>query len=104
MRAVDWTAKNDQFRLADAVLAEDWSRASKIMKRIGRDGAVDQFDYRDWPLFRDFRKQETFLFDYEEIFGEAFSAKSEVKTPEPITPEKGSEGEEVKPEIDDVLT
>lgn len=101
MRAVDWTAKNDQFRLADAVLSEDWTRASKVMKRIGREGSVDQFDYRDWPLFRNLRTQESFLLAYEEIFGEAFSAKSEVKTPEPLAPEQGLEGEDVKPESDD---
>lgn len=92
MRAVDWTAKNDQFRLADAVLAEDWDKASKVMKRIGREGTVDQVDYRDWPLFQSFRKHETFLSAYEVIFGEAFSAKSEVKPPEPLAPEQEAEG------------
>lgn len=49
MRAVDWTTKGEQFRLADAVLAGDWARSVKVMKRIGRDGPVEQANYHDWP-------------------------------------------------------
>lgn len=79
MKAVDWSAKSDQYRLADAVLADDWPRAAKVMRRIGKDGAVDQNDYRDWPLFREFRKQQQFLDAYEEVFGTPFPKRSEVK-------------------------
>jgi len=82
MSAVDWSAKSDQFRLADAVLLEDWPRSAKMMRRIGKDGALDQNDYRDWPLFREFRKQQAFLDAYEEIFGTPFSKRSEVKKKE----------------------
>jgi hypothetical protein len=78
MRAVDWSAKGDQFRLADAVLAEDWDRATMVMKRIRGDGPVHQTDYRDWPLFQNFRKQDPFLKTYEDIFGEAFTHGAEV--------------------------
>jgi hypothetical protein len=82
MRAVDWSAKSDQYRLADAVLADDWPRAIKMMRRIGKDGAVDQNDYRDWPLFREFRKQPQFLDTYEEVFGTPFPKRSEIKKKE----------------------
>lgn len=79
MKSTDWSAKGDQFRLADAVLAEDWERAAKVMRRIGKDGPVDQTDYRDWPLFRNWRKQELFQKTYLEVFGEEFSHGTEVK-------------------------
>lgn len=82
MKAVDWSAKSDEFRLADAVLAEDWQRSTKMMRRIGKDGAVEQNDYRDWPLFREWRKQQSFLDVYEEIFGTPFPKRSEVKKQE----------------------
>ena len=82
MRAVDWSAKSDEFRLADAVLAEDWPRAEKMMRRIGNSGPIDENEYRDWPLFRDFRKQPSFLEAYEEIFGKPFPKRSEVKKKE----------------------
>jgi hypothetical protein len=79
MKSVDWSAKGDQFRLADAVLAENWDAAAKAMRRIGKSGSVDQTDYRDWPLFRDWRKQDAFLKAYAEIFGEEFSRGTEIK-------------------------
>jgi hypothetical protein len=82
MSAVDWSAKEDKFRLADAVLAEDWSRAALIMKRLGHQGPIHQTHYRDWPLFRDLRNQEIFLTTYEQVFGEAFAVASETKRQE----------------------
>lgn len=77
MRAVDWSAKSDQFRLADAVLREDWPGAAKLVSRIGADGVVSALDYRDWPLFREFRKQDAFLDAYRSTFGDDFSKRSE---------------------------
>jgi hypothetical protein len=82
MRAVDWSARSDQFRLADAVLLEDWPLSARMMRRIGKDGAVHQNDYRDWPLFREFRKQQMFLDTYEQIFETPFPKRSEVKRKE----------------------
>jgi hypothetical protein len=79
MRAVDWTAKGDEFKLADAVLSADWDRATWIMKRIGTEGPVSKQDYRDWPLFRELRKETCFLETFQEIFGEEFSVKTEIK-------------------------
>lgn len=101
MKAIDWSAKRDEFRLSDAVLADDWPRAIKVMKRIGHDGPVDKTDYRDWPLFRNLRKQEAFLTAYEEIFGEAFATKSEVKKKEVPSPQQ--DDEEILTETDTVL-
>jgi hypothetical protein len=93
MRAVDWSAKGDQFKLADAVLSNDWDRAGKVMKRIGKDGPVERTDYRDWPLFQAFRKHEIFLTTYLYIFGEDFTLKSEIKNKdiEPDAIERESE-------------
>lgn len=82
MKSVDWSAKSDQYRLADAVLSGDWLRAVKMMRRIGKDGAVDQNNYRDWPLFREFRKQQEFLEAYAEVFGTPFPKRSEIKKKE----------------------
>lgn len=79
MKNVDWSAKGDQFRLADAVLAEDWDRAEKVMRRIGKDGPINQTDYRDWPLFKNLRKQDIFLKTYSEVFGEDFSLHTEIQ-------------------------
>jgi hypothetical protein len=79
MRSIDWSAKGEQFKLADAVLADDWDSAVRIMKQIGKNGSVDEAAYRDWPLFKDFRKENKFLETFREVFGEEFSVKAEVK-------------------------
>jgi len=78
MQAVDWTAKSDQFRLADAVLAQDWERAAGLMLRVGNEGPVSRNDYRYWPLFREWRKQDKFIDAYERVFSEPFPKESEV--------------------------
>lgn len=82
MSSEDWSAKSDNFKLANAVLANNWDEAVAIMKRIGTSGPVTQPDYRDWPLFRGLRKEAGFLAAYESIFGVAFSVASEVESDE----------------------
>ena len=42
------------------------------MKLIGPNGIVEPTDYKEWPLFQEFRQTELFLDKYEEIFGEEF--------------------------------
>jgi hypothetical protein len=69
---IDWTAKGDEFKLADIVLRDEWSKAKEIMRRIGSSGPVTKLQYRDWPLFRKFREREEFLDIYREIFSEEF--------------------------------
>ena len=84
MSAVDWSAKGDQFKLAHAVLLSEWQRAEQVMRRIGKVGPVSKSQYRDWPLFREWRKQELFLSTYAEIFGEEFAVKTEVMSMEAL--------------------
>lgn len=91
MKSVDWSAKGDQFRLADAVLSEDWDRVARVMRRIGRDGPVSQSHYRDWPLFKNLRKQDLFLKTYLEVFGEDFAKPTEVKKLAATEPEANDE-------------
>jgi hypothetical protein len=78
LASVDWSAKGDAYKLADAVLREDWSAAQLLMRRLGKeDGLVTQANYRDWPLFQQFRATEEFLTTYKDIFGIDFqSARS----------------------------
>jgi hypothetical protein len=69
---VDWTALADKFQLAEAVLRRDNKRAALIMRRIGKSSEPSKADYRDWPLFRGFRKTEEFREAFQVIFGEPF--------------------------------
>lgn len=75
----DWSAYSYSFKLAKAVLSNEYEQAADIMKRIGPDGEVKQADYRDWPIFKEFRNTEFFLKTYSEIFGEEFSVVERVE-------------------------
>ena len=87
MKSEDWSASQDSFKLADAVLKDDLEATTQMMRRIGpTDEVVTKESYRDWPLFREIRKQELFRKTYGEIFGEPLE-RVEVKA-------GGEEGEE----------
>ncbi len=70
----DFSALNDRFKLAEAVLLDDVQRAVSIMRRIGKSGEVTLGGYRDWPLFREMRKRPEFESTVFEIFGERLDA------------------------------
>ena len=70
MDAEDWTASDDSFRLAHAVLRDDVENSVRIMRQIGSThDEVGAVAYREWPLFREMRKEELFRTAYQEIFG-----------------------------------
>lgn len=43
------------------------------MRRIGPNATPSKSDYRDWPLFKEYRQSDEFLNTFEEVFGEPFS-------------------------------
>lgn len=79
LSSIDWSAKGNSFKLANAVLTEDWGNAAGLMKIVGATGSVRKADYQDWPLFKDFRKQKVFLETFRQVFGENFEITSESK-------------------------
>lgn len=67
----DWSATNDKFKLAIAVLREEYENAIELMISIGTSNKhINQDAYREWPLFRNFRKRDDFKQAYKEIFNE----------------------------------
>jgi hypothetical protein len=75
--AEDWSAKGDEFKLAEAVLREDWERSVRLVERIGKEGAVSEIAYRDWPLFQVFRSRPEFLEAYLKVFEKPFPVSVE---------------------------
>jgi len=74
----DWSAVGNEFKLAKSVLLNDFEEAKKIMLRIGNDKeTISKNAYKEWPLFKEFRKSPEFLETYEKIFEEPFSGISE---------------------------
>jgi hypothetical protein len=70
LNAEDWSATSFRFKLADAVLRDDFKKANEMVVKLGKDGDVGMHDYRDWPLFKEFRKSPEFVSLFEQIFGE----------------------------------
>jgi hypothetical protein len=75
----DWSAKEDKFKLAHAVLHDNWSEVAALMRRIGTSDAVGKNAYRDWPLFRKLREQPIFATTYTEIFGAPYEPPTETR-------------------------
>lgn len=71
LKGEDWSATSDKFKLAIAVLKEDFNDAIELMKSIGPNNKhLNKDAYREWPLFKTFRKRVDFKEIYEDIFGE----------------------------------
>jgi hypothetical protein len=68
----DWSACEDKFKLAVAVLQNSNEEAVRIMKRIGTNGEITREHYSSWPLFKEFRHSKEFLDAYKVLFGEGF--------------------------------
>ena len=76
LHSLDWTASYRDFRLALAVLEENFDEAIAIMESIGKAGeVVRQHSYHSWPLFTKFRERPEFYAAYERIYGESFASK-----------------------------
>lgn len=81
INSVDWSSCADQFQLCVAVLKEDYDKATLIMKRMGKDGSIQEADYLDWPVFREFRKDQKFSDTFHSVFGKPPSNTAEfIKT------------------------
>lgn len=76
LSSFDWTASYRDFKLAIAVLLDDYDEAVKIMISIGKSGEiVNQTAYHTWPLFTELREQPAFYEAYFTIYGEHYSEK-----------------------------
>ncbi|MBK7381119.1 MAG: hypothetical protein IPJ03_19380 [Ignavibacteriales bacterium] len=70
IKAEDWSICNDNLKLAEAVILDNYTEATQIMRVIGSRGRIGKSEYMEWPLFKEFRKSKEFLNAFEEIFKE----------------------------------
>ncbi len=73
VKGEDWSACGLRFQLVVAVLLDDFGSAVHWMRQIGADGEMRESDYKDWPVFKEFRKSGEFLQAFQEVFGKPFS-------------------------------
>ena len=71
IEAEDWSDCAEHFKMAVAVLGEEFKAAAKIMHSLGAAAkGVSRVGYETWPLFQDFRKTEEFKKEFRAVYGE----------------------------------
>ena len=70
---LDWSNCDNKFRMAKAVLLDDYNTACKIMEILDKDNMLQA--YIEWPLFKDFVVTEEFKQKFRELYGIEFEAK-----------------------------
>ena len=74
INSLDWSGWAPEFKLAVATLNQEFEQVYELMKEIGPDyKRLGSNEYRDWPLFKEIRKEEKFQEVYTEIFGHELS-------------------------------
>jgi hypothetical protein len=77
----DWSASSDDFKLAYAILKEDFREAYALMTKIGDNGEVDIFEYKLWPLFNKIREEKEFKDTFKTIFKKEYTVLEIPKRP-----------------------
>lgn len=78
INSIDWSASSDDFNLAKAVILEEYEEANSLVKKIGTNGDISMSNYREWPLFKEYRRTEAFLKTFEEVFNEPFYSQTDI--------------------------
>lgn len=68
---LDLSAAEPVYKLAVAILKEDYTQAIVLMDQIGNVPRMRR-DYKEWPLFTKFREEESFKKKYKEIYNEEY--------------------------------
>lgn len=77
LQSMDWTTPLRDFKLAIAVLSDDFEKAAELMLLIGKSGElIEELSYHDWPLFHKFRESPEFLTAYLKVYGVSFISES----------------------------
>ncbi|WP_150668174.1 hypothetical protein [Pandoraea anhela] len=85
LKSCDWTASIRDFKLAVAVLKDEYETAADLMRQIGKSGElVHQGAYHDWPLFSDFCDRDEFFKAYLDVYGHDYHAKRD-EEPDALT-------------------
>lgn len=81
----DWSACETRFRLAVDVLQDDFKSAAACMRKLDKNDMHD-IDYKDWPIFKEFRKSEDFLKAFQEVYSKPFSTIITTASPSQTEP------------------
>ena len=89
--------KNDEYKLANAVLVYDFAEAGHLVRKIGASNVVSKSNYRDWPLFHGFRDSPEFLGAFEFVFEQSFAEYVQISNIEYLGKIENNEAEKNDP-------
>lgn len=96
LNEVDWSASSNMFRLAVALIKEDYEVAARLMGNVPDDSleGIAKESYRTWPLFKRARDQSAFQAAFKAKFGESLilekiDVSSRTSSEEEAPPGKG---------------
>ncbi|TWU44490.1 hypothetical protein [Rubripirellula reticaptiva] len=93
----DWSDCGLPFRLALAVLSDQFDLACDIMRQLGTEHElVNRKAYGNWPLFLEFRKNDGFLETYRDLFGAEFNVSKTPDQPDQNTDQPYADGSDEK--------
>jgi hypothetical protein len=59
-------------KLGVAAVTEKFEEAFRLIRKLGHDEEFKKEHYRDWPIFRELRKQPGFSVCYRDIYSDDF--------------------------------
>ncbi len=72
----DWSASSNDFKLGKEVILDNNEKVFLLMKKIGKTSKfVDKASYRNWPLFREMKKNKKFQKTFKGIYKEEYELK-----------------------------
>lgn len=97
--AEDWSSCEDKFKLAIAALRDNFDSCYSLMHRLQHDKDFHKAFYKDWPIFRELRKQEQFKAIYEECYGEPLAVEQTAEADQDAEQEDGQVSSEGAPSL-----
>lgn len=74
---IDWSSSIYDFRVAHAIINDDFTQAKIFMLKVGKQSElINEESYHTWPLFREFRYSDEFTDAYQEIYGYPYISKA----------------------------
>jgi hypothetical protein len=74
---VDWSACGDVIQLGLCCLRNDFESASQYSRKLFHDTNFKEHFYREWPIFKEYRKSDVFLKVYLDLYGVDFNESQE---------------------------
>jgi hypothetical protein len=87
---ITWAPLSNTFKIANYVLRDDFTEALRIMEKISKTNELPKIAYKEWPLFKEFVKQDDFKEKHYKIYGEVFDV-TEVTSIETVASTKQQE-------------